>query len=259
MKVDSAPPTILNCPANTDTTVEADVTPISVVWVEPTAVDASNVTLLFKTHTPGQPFAVGFSSVIYQFTDSSNNMAVCSFNVNVKSVDTTKPTILLCPSDIRNSVEVRISHASVSWYQPSAFDDNDGQLSAIFSTHESGQTFPVGVTQVSYMFADRANNTEFCNFSVIVSQVDTTPPYVTSCPSNIQKTLEVGAPGISVSWYEPSANDNSGDVTFSKSSHKSGELFLKGSTSVSYTFMDRSNNTATCDFLVTIREGKCSL
>ncbi|XP_072046098.1 hyalin-like [Amphiura filiformis] len=255
VKEDTIPPTILNCPDDVETTVEADKTLISVSWTEPTALDESrNATLLFKTHTPGQTFGIGFTSVIYQFMDSSNNMAGCNFGVNVNSVDTTKPSILLCPSDIRNSVEVGISHVSVSWYQPSAFDDNDGQLSAIFSTHESGQTFPVGVTQVSYMFADRTNNTEFCNFSVIVNQVDTKPPYVISCPSNIYKTVELGTPGTTVSWYEPTADDNSGDVTLSKSTHKSGELFEIGSTSVSYTFMDRSNNTATCDFLVTINE-----
>ena len=53
-------------------------------WKEPSAVDASgNATLLIKTHSPGELFPVGNTSVSYVFVDSAFNMARCYFEVFV--------------------------------------------------------------------------------------------------------------------------------------------------------------------------------
>ena len=83
-KDDTIPPTILNCPSDIHTTLATGALSVNVSWIEPTAEDASqNVTLLFKTHTPGQSFGIGTTSVIYQFADASNKIAVCHFCVNV--------------------------------------------------------------------------------------------------------------------------------------------------------------------------------
>lgn len=63
-----------------------------------------------------------------------------------------------------------------------------------------------------------------------------------------------------MSWIEPSAVDDSGEVKLKQSSHKSGDTFHIGSTSVSYVFTDASNNTATCNFVVILaEEGKLGL
>ena len=55
-----------------------------VTWNEPFADDASdNITLLIKTHSPGGLFGVGDTSVMYMYTDSSNNIATCNFVVTI--------------------------------------------------------------------------------------------------------------------------------------------------------------------------------
>ena len=83
---DTIPPTIVNCPSSEMTYEVADGTESAtlVSWIEPTAADkSSNVTLLVKTHSPGQMFRVGSATVMYMFADSSNNIASCTFVVTV--------------------------------------------------------------------------------------------------------------------------------------------------------------------------------
>ena len=83
---DTTPPRILNCPSSETTSKIADSSDsaIAVSWTEPTAVDESgNVKLLMNTHSPGQMFRIGSTMVMYLFTDSSNNIASCTFDVTV--------------------------------------------------------------------------------------------------------------------------------------------------------------------------------
>ena len=72
----------------------------------------------------------------------------------------------------------------------------------------------------------------------------------------MHKTLEVGIPRIQVSWGEPSAGDKSGSVKLVNASHTAGDMFDVGSTRVSYTFTDASNNRVSCEFLVIVSQGK---
>ena len=79
---DTNAPEILECPSNIDGTVEAGSPGSIVTWKEPSAVDVSgNATLLIKTHSPGEFFHVGNTSVSYVFVDYANNMATCRFYV----------------------------------------------------------------------------------------------------------------------------------------------------------------------------------
>ena len=87
--------------------------------------------------------------------------------------------------------------------------------------------------------------------------MDTTPPDLTTCPSDVHKSTEIGTPRVQVSWDEPSVTDKSGYVKLVNATHTSGDIFDVGSTRVSYTFSDRASNRASCDFTVTVFEGTC--
>ena len=54
-----------------------------------------------------------------------------------------------------------------------------------------------------------------------------------------------------VTWSEPTATDNTGSVT--TSSQSSGSSFASGTTTVKYTAVDDSGNTASETFTVTIQ------
>ena len=53
-------------------------------------------------------------------------------------------------------------------------------------------------------------------------------------------------------WPEPTATDNSGEIPTVTRSHVPGDRFPVGATEITYEFRDRSGNTATCIFTITI-------
>ena len=87
------------------------------------------------------------------------------------------------------------------------------------------------------------------------SAEDTKPPRAVNCPSDIYTTLDVGSSQISVSWIEPTAEDDSGNVTLVFKTRSPGDLFHIGGLTVIYVFADSSDNVATCSFIVTIKPG----
>ncbi|XP_072044883.1 uncharacterized protein [Amphiura filiformis] len=251
---DTTSPSIRNCPSDIVAEIIDGSVSTPVSWKEPSAMDASgNATLVVKTHQSGERFGSGTSTIMYIFADNSNNMAYCTFSVSVNLVDTLPPEVLQCPSDISTSTEIGIDRVQVFWIEPIGIDKS-GRTDVIHRTHVPGQLFPMDMTQVSYVFSDEEGNRAFCNFSVTVNQKDTNPPVIAGCPSDIYKTVEIGTLATHVSWNEPIASDISGNAELLTATHKPGEEFDVGTTPVSYTYTDGSNNSATCGFRIHISE-----
>ena len=80
--------------------------------------------------------------------------------------------------------------------------------------------------------------------------VDTEPPTIFNCPQSTTYEVGIGVPSRSVSWIEPIATDNSGGQPTVVRSHQPGSTFNVGTTQVTYTFTDQSQNSATCTFAV---------
>ncbi|XP_072021134.1 hyalin-like [Amphiura filiformis] len=244
--VDSTPPTISQCPDSFVSVGGRHVT-----WNEPIAFDLSGEINQSRSHPPGM-FLMTTTNVAYMFTDSSNNSANCRFTIDVVE-DIEPPSIEGCPSDIYVVHELGDSSPSVSWTKPSVLDNYE-RVVFIDSTHTPGQTFLDGSTQVIYTFADDSYNMAFCKFSVHVEMVDTTPPVVKSCPSDIVAKVELGTPSIAIQWSTPTATDLSGNVTLVSQSHQPGYRFSAGSRNVIYKFADNSANEISCAFVVTVQE-----
>ncbi len=85
--------------------------------------------------------------------------------------------------------------------------------------------------------------------------MDEIPPQILG-DGDITVTTPLGSGGTTVTWPELTANDNSGTATFVTSSHNSGQFFPTGTTTVTYTYIDPSGNTATYEFDVNVIEGK---
>src|SRR5205814_386645 len=117
------------------------------------------------------------------------------------------------------------------------------------STHESGATFPIGNTTVSYTATDASGNSASCAFTVTV--VDAQPPVLSDCPANITRPAAAGQCSTTVTWTPPTATDNCGSPGVA-ASHNPGATFAVGTTTVTYTAMDSAGNTATCSFTVSI-------
>ena len=85
--------------------------------------------------------------------------------------------------------------------------------------------------------------------------VDTTPPVVT-CPADITQTVELGTASVAVNFPAATATDNSGSVALLNVSPASGSAFSVGSTTVIYTFVDGTGNTASCTFTISVVTGR---
>ncbi|XP_071815511.1 hyalin-like isoform X2 [Apostichopus japonicus] len=170
-EVDRMVPKISHCPNDIIAGVKAPSTTTTVHWTEPTASDNSGKALMTgRSNAPGSEFELGSpTEVIYQFSDQSGNTAYCSFDVMVIN-DTTKPSIIGCPSRIIRQVNRSEKGMRVTWEEPIAYDDT-AYVEKMFNTHNSGDFFYIGSTGVEYVFKDLAGNTEECSFEVQITFV----------------------------------------------------------------------------------------
>ena len=90
----------------------------------------------------------------------------------------------------------------------------------------------------------------------ISSPVDVSKPEIMNCPSDISIDIEVGSGDTPVFWLEPSASDESGNVTVLIKTSSPGDRFGIGTSTVTYLFADPLNNMASCYFKITGQGGE---
>ena len=244
---DTELPVIAGCPANI--TVAAVGCDAIVTWTAPTATDNCAGVTMVASHTSGDVFPVGTTTVNYTATDAAGNTAVCSFTVTV--TETEAPVIAGCPSDISVNADAGSCNAIVNWTAPTA-TDNCG-VTGFISTHNSGDAFVIGTTTVVYTATDANGNSATCSFTVTVT--DTEAPVISGCPADINIDADAGTCGAIVTWTAPTVADNCAGVTMT-ASHNPGDLFPIGTTTVTYTATDAAGLTATCSFVITITDNE---
>ncbi len=80
------------------------------------------------------------------------------------------PTIDSCPSDIHTEIEPSRPRKPVYWIPPSATDVS-GNVSVVSQTHQPGDLFSSGRTEVVYLFVDGSDNEARCSFHVDVREI----------------------------------------------------------------------------------------
>ena len=78
----------------------------------------------------------------------------------------TPPVIIDCPQSVMETISLGSSSGIVTWTEPTAIDNAGGETT-VLKSHEPGTSFPVGTTQVSYLFRDQNGNEATCSFAVI--------------------------------------------------------------------------------------------
>ena len=273
--VDVTPPVIAGCPTNiiVNTGLGNALCSQTATWTPPTATDACIICCSTQPITgnfaPGATFPVGVTTVTYTATDVSGNTSTCSFTVTV--IDNTRPLIANCPANV--SVNTGVGRTTcnqiATWTEPTATDNCTAAGSLIRTrSHAPGSVFPVGVTTVTYTFADAAGNVSLpCTFTVTV--IDNTVPIIT-CPGNIvNPPINTAGCLATVVTANPTFSDNcqvtrltwaitGAGITPSATSPTTGINFLGtrtfnfGVTTVTYTATDASGNTATCSYTVSV-------
>ena len=233
---------VANCPA--DITLSNDPGQCGAVatWMFSSS-DNCAVATVSSTHSSGDFFPVGTTTVTYTVTDVNGNITTCSFTVTVNDTEAPVPA---CPANISVSNDAGQCGAVVTW----SFSATDNcSVASISSTHASGDFFAVGTTTVTYTVTDIYGNVATCSFDVTVN--DTEAP-VANCPADITLSNDPGQCGAVASWIF-SSSDNCGVASVS-STHASGDFFAVGTTTVTYTVTDVNGNVTTCSFTVTVND-----
>jgi hypothetical protein len=116
-------------------------------------------------------------------------------------------------------------------------------------TNNAPAQYPKGVTTVTWTVFDSSGNTATCAQTVTVN--DTQSPGVT-CPADVTVSANPGqcfATGVVLG--APAAGDNCGILTVT---NNAPAQYPKGVTTVTWTAVDTSGNTATCAQTVTVND-----
>ena len=237
--VDTTPPTI---------TFKSQLPDVGGGW------NNSNVTVTWSCSDSGSGVVDGTVSVTVSAeganlsatgtcTDHAGNTA-SDTRTGIK-IDKTAPVVTV-PDD--KTVEATgSSGATVNFASEVSADDNiDGALIPTCAP-TSGSTFPLGGTNVTCTATDLAGNTGSASFKITVQ--DKTAPVVT-VPDDM--TVEATGPSGAVVSFSASANDDVDGVLTPTCVAASGSTFGLGTTTVTCSATDKSNNTGSKTFKITV-------
>lgn len=170
--IDTIPPTIV-CPAdkvvNNGTTCDFTLPDYT---VEATVADNCILSNVNQYPEDGEIVKAGNHTITLTVRDLSGNNATCSFNLEV--IETEAPSFTNCPTNI-STCNPLIS------FNVAATDNCLFVVNKIDNTGlDSGDIFPVGVTNLQYEARDSSGNTQTCSFSVTVHEAPSIPSFVTN-------------------------------------------------------------------------------
>lgn len=197
------------------------------------------------SHSSGQTFPLGTTTVSCTATDASGNTTRATFDIRV--VDRVAPTVSV-PGTITK--EATGPSGAAATFSVTATDTIDPSPS-VSCNKNSGSTFPVGTTQVSCTAKDASNNTSApAVFAVNIT--DTTPPQLKNVPAEI--TAEANGPtGSKVNFSSPTAVDIvDGPMPNVGCSPDSGSTFPLGVDTVTCSTSDARGNRGSATFKVKI-------
>jgi len=242
---DTEDPVISGMPADLMLDNDSGSCGATATWVEPLVSDNCAGVMLNGDHASGDVFPLGTTMVIYMAVDSSGNMTMSTFTVTVSDIEA--PLISQMPTSVVLENDAGVCAAVHLWNEPIVTDNCGG--STLTSDHSSGDSFEVGTTIVTYTATDSSGNSSSLTFSVTVN--DTENPSISSIPANLTLSTEPGNCSAVANWSEPVGSDNCTTVGVS-SDYNSGDSFPLGTTTVTYTVLDDSGNSAIRTFSVTV-------
>ena len=226
--------------------VEADSKSGAVVTYNATGIDkvSGNVNVSCDPAS-GTELAIGSHSVTCTARDAANNVARRSFGVKVFDGGPT----LTVPADITRNY-TKPPGAIVRYRPATATDKIDGTLTPECSP-QSGSLFRVGTTTVTCEVTDSGGNHVSNSFTITI--LDRVAPVLRVPASLVAYAPYTG--NTAVVTFNASAYDAIDRVVPVSCLPSSGSEFSIGRTIVTCKATDRSGNTATKSFVVTVRPG----
>lgn len=114
----------------------------------------------------------------------------------------------------------------------------------------SGSYFPIGITMNTFKVTDNFNNTATCSFTVTVSEK--IAPII-KCPYSLLRKNDIGKCGANIN-FTATAMDNCDLQPIISYNYPSGSFFPTGVTKVTATATDKSGNSSSCYFNITVSD-----
>jgi len=188
-------------------------------------------------------FSEGNAVVTFTATDNAGNSATCAVTVTVNV--NSGPQIINCPGNITVDAPGAACQTSVFWVPPTGIEACTQNPLTPIPSQDTGSSFIVGATTVTYQVTDGLGNTATCSFSVLVR--DTVAPTIT-CPADIT----VYTCCVSGVFQAPQGADNCDQNLDVFGDYTPDSIFCNGTTMVHYTASDDFGNSAMCSFSVTV-------
>ncbi|XP_071950744.1 uncharacterized protein [Antedon mediterranea] len=163
--------------------------------------------------------------------------------------------LLICPGPFSYNTPLGEANFTLEDFSVNVtVSDNSGETLSTTSDFPADGVFVIGKTKITYEAQDSTGNMESC--CVVVTIYDMESPDIT-CPSSDTVTTDDGLPGAEYN-YTVLVEDNSNEVIPPVCSLLSGSLFPIGEILVMCNATDSSNNTAYCNFTITVEVNPCS-
>ena len=179
-------PTIASVPSPIIVDAAPTACAATVTWSAPIASDNCSIASLTPNFPSGTSFPVGTTTVVYTAIDASGNTQTASFPVTVN--DVTLPVIAGVPADITITAEPGLCSAVVSWIAPTATDNCS--IASFGADATSGDTFPVGLTNVTYTATDASGN--IATAVIAIQVTDDELPTISGLPADITVSAAAG-------------------------------------------------------------------
>lgn len=202
-------------------------------------VTADNCSVVSVTNNAPAVFGLGSTTVTWTVTDASGNTATAIQVVNV--IDNTAPAIT-APIAINTVTNAGCFATGVVLGSPITSDN----CSAVIVTNDAPSSFPLGTTTVTWTATDAVGNSSTATQTVVVT--DQIMPSITA-PTNISVNAGNSCNVTGVALGFPVTSDNCGVANVS---NDAPTTFPIGVTTITWTIIDNSGNTATSTQTVTV-------
>ena len=247
---DITDPVISDCPA--DIFVSADPASCDAVvsWTEPTAADNCSLASFTSSHTPGETFGIGTTTVTYTATDDCGNTDICTFNITVTDDD--DPVISVCAPDRNISADSNCEALMPDLTGEVVASDLCSPTLTITQLPAAGTVITGGTTTVTITVTDGSGNTAECFADVTVID-DVDPVLVT-----VDTTVYIGPGNIatidsSFVYDAINSSDNCG-ITEVTLDIETFDCSMLGDNTVNVTAYDAAGNSLAGTATVTVSD-----
>ncbi|MFC5196568.1 HYR domain-containing protein [Bizionia hallyeonensis] len=212
----------------------------------------------------GEVFVLGATTVTWTADDGHGQIVTCTTTITVE--DNEAPVITCIGNDTRDTDLGQCDYTIQGTEFDASFTDNciDGSISnSINGTSSlSGEVFALGATTVTWTADDGHGQIVTCTTTITVE--DNEAPVIT-CIGNDTRDTDFGQCDYTIQGTEFDATftDNciSGSITndYNNSASLAGEIFVQGTTTVTWTADDGHGQVVTCTTTITVEDNEAPI